>query len=87
MLTETDEELLKDLRVDYLPHYKHASYQCMETYEQERRLAADLIDRLRAENAKMREALEKIAKEQSGVTAFQVADWFQQIAREALEPK
>lgn len=50
MLSETDEELLKDLRIDYAEPYKAASpYQCMETYEQERRLAANLIDRLDAE--------------------------------------
>jgi len=54
-------------------------------YGRAREVAAD-NERLRAENAKMREALEKIAKEQSGVTAFQVADWFQQIARDALQP-
>ena len=58
------------------------------------RKALDEINRLRAENERLRdenicfrEALEKIAKEQSGVTAFQVADWFQQIARAALQPK
>ena len=46
MMTETDIELLKDLRVDYEPYYKETlPLTAMKTYEQERHLAASLIDR------------------------------------------
>ena len=46
MMTEIDIELLKDLRVDYEPYYKETlPLTAMKTYEQERHLAASLIDR------------------------------------------
>ena len=83
LMTETDEELLKDLRVDYLPHHKDAApYECINTYEQERRLAANLIDRLNAENERLRSALRPFAlvaeydigKDESDVDLFRPMD-------------
>ena len=71
MMTEIDIELLKDLRVDYEPYYKETlPLTAMKTYEQERHLAASLIDRQTAsldardaEIAWLREALAFYAKD------------------------
>ena len=93
MMTETDVELLKDLRINYMEQYKEASpFECMHIYEQGRQLAANLIDRQTAslaardaEIAWLRKALNDIQMHAVDVGPNVIIPAKQAIARATLE--